>query len=242
MKSLRKVFIGGNWKCNGSVKFVESHMSGVINALEFDSNKCEVIIAPTNLHLPLARSLLSKSSKVQISAQNVGVNDDGAFTGEVSAKQLKDFGINWTLTGHSERRQFFGDTDEIVGMKTRKALDNKVSVIACIGEMLKDREAGKTMQVCTTQLGAIAKSITDWTNVVIAYEPVWAIGTGKTATNEQAQEVHGDLRNWLSKNVSSDVAKTTRILYGGSVTDKNADALIKQADIDGFLVIFLFNI
>ena len=108
--------------------------------------------------------------------------------------------------------------------------------------MLKDREAGKTMQVCTTQLGAIARSITDWTNVVIAYEPVWAIGTGKTATNEQAQEVHGDLRNWLSKNVSSDVAKTTRIIYGGSVTDKNADALIKQADIDGFLVIFLFNI
>ena len=234
---LRKVFIGGNWKCNGSVKFVESHMKNVINSLEFDSNKCEVIIAPTNLHLHQAKSLLASNSKVQLSAQNVGVNDDGAFTGENSAKQLKDFGINWTLTGHSERRQFFEDTDEIVGKKSRKALDNNINVIACIGEMLKDREANKTMIVCTTQLGAIAKAITDWSNVVIAYEPVWAIGTGKTATNEQAQEVHGELRNWLSKNVSADVAKKTRIIYGGSVTDKTADTLIKQSDIDGFLVI-----
>ena len=203
---------------------------------KFDSNKCDVIISPTNLHLDQAKRLLSKTSKVQLSAQNVGVNDDGAWTGENSAKQLKEFGINWTLTGHSERRQFFGDTNELVGKKSRKALDNQISVIACIGEMLNEREANKTMDVCTLQLGAIAKAITDWSNVVIAYEPVWAIGTGKTASNDQAQEVHGELRNWLSKNVSSDAAKKTRIIYGGSVTDKTADALIKMPDIDGFLV------
>jgi triosephosphate isomerase len=239
MKLLRKVFIGGNWKCNGSVKFVESHMKDVINPLTFDSAKCDVIISPTNLHIPLTKTLLSKTSKVQISAQNVGLNDDGAFTGEVSAKQLHDFGIHWTLTGHSERRQFFGDTDEIVSKKTKKALDNKISVIACIGEMLSDREAGNTMHVCTTQLGAIAKNVTDWSHVVIAYEPVWAIGTGKTATDDQAQEVHGNLRNWLGTHVSKEAAHNTRIIYGGSVTAKTADVLIKQTDIDGFLV-YLF--
>jgi triosephosphate isomerase len=238
MNTLRKVFIGGNWKCNGNVKFVESHMSSVINSLTFDNTKCDVIISPSNLHIPYVKSLLSEKSHVQISSQNVGVNDDGAFTGEVSAKQLKDFGISWTLTGHSERRQFFGDTDEIVGKKSRKALDNQVSVIACIGELLTEREANRTMEICTTQLMAIAKYTTDWSNVVIAYEPVWAIGTGKTASNEQAQEVHMELRNWLSKNVSKEVANSTRIIYGGSVTEKTADALIKMADIDGFLVIY----
>ncbi len=236
MNSARKVFIGGNWKCNGSKKFVKSHMINCINKLLFNTATCDVIIAPTNLHIPLADSLLDRSTNVQISAQNVGLNDDGAWTGEVSASQLKDFGLHWTLTGHSERRQFFGDTNEIVGKKSRKAIDNGLSVIACIGEMLSDREANKTMDVCTTQLGAVANSIKDWSKVVIAYEPVWAIGTGKTASNEQAQEVHGELRNWLSKKVSKDVADKTRIIYGGSVSDKNAQSLIKQSDIDGFLV------
>lgn len=233
---MRKVIIGGNWKCNGSLSFINTHMTNVINKLEFDSNKCEVVIAPTFLHIPHVQSALSKTSKVQVSAQNVGVNTDGAWTGEVSAKQIKDAKLNWTITGHSERRQFFGDTDEIVGKKTKIALDNGLSVMACIGEMLAERESGKTMQVCTTQLGAIAKQITDWKNVVIAYEPVWAIGTGKTASNEQAQEVHGEIRKWLESEISKEVAKNTRIMYGGSVTEKNANDLIKQSDIDGFLV------
>jgi len=240
--SMRRVFIGGNWKSNGDKKFVTSHMTNVINQLSFNQARCDVVICPTNLQMGLAQSLLDSKSHVQLSAQNVSMNGEGAFTGEVSAKQLKDFGINWTLVGHSERRQFFGDTNEIVGKKTKIAGENGVSVVGCIGELLSDREAKKTMEVCIGQLKHIADNTTDWNNLVIAYEPVWAIGTGVTASNEQAQEVHGELRNWLAKNVSSDVAKNVRIIYGGSVTDGNAKDLILQSDIDGFLVrLFFFN-
>lgn len=233
---MRRILIGGNWKSNGDVNFIKNHMKSVINTLKFDTNKCEVVISPTTLHLELVRSLLDKESQVQISSQNVSAFPEGAYTGEVTAKQLKDYGFNWTLIGHSERRQFFGDSNEVVGKKTKISLENGLSVIACIGEKLEDRESNKTMEVCLSQMEAIAKATSDWKRVVIAYEPVWAIGTGKTASNEQAQEVHGQLRHWLSKSVSKEVADSVRIIYGGSVTEQNANALINQPDIDGFLV------
>jgi triosephosphate isomerase len=233
---MRRVLIGGNWKSNGDLKFIKSHMESVINGLKFDSKKCEVVICPTTLHLDLARSFLDKNSNVQISAQNVSAYPEGAYTGEVTAKQLKEFGFNWTLTGHSERRQFFGESNDIVAKKTKISLDSGLSVIACIGEKLEERESGKTMDVCLSQLDAIAKATADWSKVVIAYEPVWAIGTGKTASPQQAQDVHGELRNWINKKISKDVANSVRIIYGGSVTEKNANELIVQQDIDGFLV------
>ena len=165
----------------------------------------------------------------------------GAFTGEVSAKLLKDAGINWTLTGHSERRVGFGipgETSAVVGRKTAVALKNGMSVIACIGEQLADREAGTTMNVCSEQLAAIAAELNeaDWKRVVIAYEPVWAIGTGKVATPEQAEETHGQIRAWIAANVSSAVAHAVRIIYGGSVKGSNCKALIACPNIDGFLV------
>jgi triosephosphate isomerase len=233
---MRRVLIGGNWKSNGDLNFIKSHMNTVINTIKFDANKCEVVIAPTTLHLGLVRSYLDKATNIQISAQNVSAYPDGAYTGEVSARQLKDDQYSWTLIGHSERRQYFGDSNDVVAKKTKISLDNGLNVIACIGEKLEERESNRTMEVCLSQLEAIANSTSDWSRVVIAYEPVWAIGTGKTASLEQAQEVHQELRNWLSKSVSKDVANSVRIIYGGSVTEQNANSLISQPDIDGFLV------
>ena len=149
---------------------------------------------------------------------------------------LNDAGINWTILGHSERRHVFGESDRVVGEKVKHALAHKLKVIACIGEKLDEREAGQTQAVNERQLNAIRELVNDWSDVVIAYEPVWAIGTGKTASPEQAQEVHDQLRSWLKSNVSADAANKTRILYGGSVTEKNADELIAKRDVDGFLV------
>ena len=233
---MRRVFIGGNWKSNGDIKFIKNHMNSVINPLKFDVNRCQVIISPTTLHLELTRSLLNSDSAVQISSQNVSAYPDGAYTGEVSAKQLRDYNINWTLVGHSERRSLFGETNEVVGKKTQIALQNGLSVIACIGEKLQERENNQTLEVCYAQLAPIAQNTADWSKLVIAYEPVWAIGTGKTASPQQAQDVHGELRNWLHKNVSKEVANSVQIIYGGSVTEQNANELISQTDIDGFLV------
>lgn len=153
-----------------------------------------------------------------------------------------DSGINWTLTGHSERRVGFGmpgESSEVVGVKTRLALDAGMSVIACIGEHLKDRESGTTMKVCAEQLNAIKialESPEKWKNVVIAYEPVWAIGTGVTASPQQAQETHSDIRAWLALNVSTEVAASTRIIYGGSATAANCNELYSMPDVNGFLV------
>lgn len=230
----RKLLVGGNWKSNGSRKFVKDFAKSVLNNIKYDSNKVEIVVAPVSIHL--REALDNISNGIHISAQNSSAFDDGAYTGEISASQLVDFGISWTILGHSERRHIFGESNSLVATKVKKANSYGLNVIACIGEKLDERESGKTMEVCESQLNAIREEIEDWSKIVIAYEPVWAIGTGKTATSKQAQEVHEQVRQWLSKNVSSDAAKHTRILYGGSVTDSNASELIKNADIDGFLV------
>lgn len=171
-----------------------------------------------------------------MAAQNVFDKPNGAFTGEISVDQLKDSGITWTLLGHSERRVILQETDDFVASKTKAAIDGGLSVILCCGESLEQREAGKTIEVVTTQLKAVADKVKDWSKIVVAYEPIWAIGTGKVATTEQAQEVHAAIREWLKKEVSPEAAEKTRILYGGSVTEKNSPELAKQPDIDGFLV------
>lgn len=163
---------------------------------------------------------------MQLSTQNTSLFGNGAYTGETSPQIAKDLGLGWTILGHSERRHVFGESDEVVGKKVKNALDNDLKVMACIGEKLDEREAGKTDDVNARQLAAIRELVDDWTNVVVAYEPVWAIGTGKTASPEQAQEAHESVRAWLKANVSAEAAEKTRILYGGSVTDKNAAELI----------------
>lgn len=149
---------------------------------------------------------------------------------------LKDVGVNWVILGHSERRTVFGEPDQLVADKVAHALEAGLKVIACIGETLQEREANKTEEVVFRQTKAIAAAIKDWSKVVLAYEPVWAIGTGKTATPQQAQDVHQSLRQWLKDNVSAEVADSVRIQYGGSVTSANCKELAQQQDIDGFLV------
>ncbi len=197
----------------------------------------EVVIAPPSLYLQLAQDQISKAN-VEVSAQNVYDKPNGAFTGEISVSQLQDSGIKWTILGHSERRTILGETDEVVASKTKAAIDGGISVVWCCGESLEEREGGNTIKVIEKQLAALNAKISgdEWKKIVIAYEPIWAIGTGKVATVEQAQEVHAAIRKWLKANVSDKVADETRILYGGSVNGKNCKDLAKENDIDGFLV------
>lgn len=194
----------------------------------------EVVIGVPSVYLEYAKSKVPAG--VFCAAQNCYKEPKGAFTGEISPDMLKDIGIEWVILGHSERRSVFGESDELIADKCKHALDSGLKVILCCGEKLDEREGGKTEEVVVRQLSACAKKIKDWTNVVVAYEPVWAIGTGKTATPAQAQEVHAQIRSWMKEKVNAGVADNTRILYGGSVTADNCRELAKQADVDGSLV------
>ncbi|KAL9611955.1 MAG: hypothetical protein Q9167_003442 [Letrouitia subvulpina] len=228
----RQFFVGGNFKMNGTIKSITDIIRH-LNDAKLDP-ATEVVIAPPTIYLLLAREHLRQG--IEVAAQNVYDKPNGAYTGEISTEQLKDSGIGWTLTGHSERRVLLGEVDAFIASKTKSALDGGLGVILCVGETLEQRESNKTIEVVTTQLEAVAEQTKDWSKIVIAYEPVWAIGTGKVATTEQAQEVHASIRKWLSSKVSSEASEKTRIIYGGSVSEKNCKDLAKQADIDGFLV------
>ncbi|KAL1628098.1 triosephosphate isomerase [Neofusicoccum ribis] len=228
----RQFFVGGNFKMNGTIQSIKDLVNNLNNAT-LDPN-AEVVIAPPSLYLLLTREHLRKG--IEVASQNVYDKPNGAFTGEISVEQLKDSGITWTILGHSERRVILQEDDSFVANKTKAAVDGGLGVILCCGESLEQREAGKTIDVVTTQLKAVASQLKDWSKIVIAYEPIWAIGTGKVATTEQAQEVHAAIREWLKKEVSPSASENTRILYGGSVNEKNCKELAKQADIDGFLV------
>jgi triosephosphate isomerase len=220
---------------NGTIESVKSIVES-LNKAQLDPNT-EVVIAPPALYLLLVREHLNP--KVEVASQNVFDKPNGAFTGEISVSQLKDSNITWTILGHSERRTILGESDAVVANKTKYATDGGISVIWCCGESLEEREGGKTLDVITGQLKAVSEKLggaEGWKQIVIAYEPIWAIGTGKVATTEQAQEVHAAIRKWLKENVSETVADETRILYGGSVNGKNCKELATQPDIDGFLV------
>ncbi|XP_057318131.1 triosephosphate isomerase [Microplitis mediator] len=228
----RKFFVGGNWKMNGNKKEI-NEIVDFLKAGPLDPN-VEVVVGVPSIYLTYTKSILP--SNVAISAQNTYKVPKGAFTGEISPAMLVDNEIPWVILGHSERRNVFGENDELIAEKVAHALEAGVKVIACIGEKLEEREANKTEEVVFRQTKAIADKIKSWDNVVLAYEPVWAIGTGKTASPQQAQEVHDKLREWFSKNVSPAVSASLRIIYGGSVTAGNAKDLAKEKDIDGFLV------
>ncbi|ONK62245.1 uncharacterized protein A4U43_C07F1860 [Asparagus officinalis] len=230
----RKFFVGGNWKCNGTAEEVKKIVKTLNDAKVPSQDVVEVVVSPPFVFLPLVKSSLR--SDFYVSAQNCWVKKGGAYTGEVSAEMLVNLEVPWVILGHSERRALLGESNEFVGDKVAYALAQGLKVIACVGETLEQREAGSTMDVVAAQTKAIADRISDWKNVVVAYEPVWAIGTGKVATPAQAQEVHDGLRKWLQKNVSADVAESTRIIYGGSVNGGNCKELAGQTDVDGFLV------
>ncbi|XP_022148401.1 triosephosphate isomerase, cytosolic [Momordica charantia] len=230
----RKFFVGGNWKCNGTTEEVKKIVS-MLNEAEVPSEDVvEVVLSPPFVFLPLVKSLLR--SDFQAAAQNCWVRKGGAFTGEVSAEMLVNLGIPWVIIGHSERRLLLNESNEFIGDKVAYALSQGIKVIACVGETLEQRESGSTLDVVSAQTKAIADKISNWDNVVLAYEPVWAIGTGKVATPAQAQEVHSELRKWFHKNVSAEVAEKIRIIYGGSVNGANCKELAGQPDLDGFLV------
>lgn len=210
-----------------------------LNGCDFNASNVDVVIAPPSVYLDSVRSQVKPA--IGVSAQNCYLAANGAFTGEISPQMLVALKVDWVILGHSERRSIFGESDKLVADKVAFALKcPEVKVIACIGELLEEREAGKTNEVLFRQLQAIVSAVSDikdaWDRIVIAYEPVWAIGTGKVASPEQAQEVHNDLRKWISSKVSPAVSSKVRIIYGGSVNAANCAELAKKPDVDGFLV------
>ncbi len=232
---MRQTIVAGNWKMNASKETVNTLVLGILEGLPEVKNS-KVIVCVPSPYLSQVEALATHS-QLNLGAQNLNVNASGAFTGEVSAGMIKDFGVKYVVVGHSERRSLYGETDEIVADKVQVALDNELTPLFCIGELLEERESGKTEVVVARQINAvIAKvGIKAFKNIIIAYEPVWAIGTGVTATPQQAQDTHAFIRSLLAEN-DADIAQSTPILYGGSMNSANAEELIACEDIDGGLI------
>jgi triosephosphate isomerase len=232
----RHPIVGGNWKCNGTVKSGKELMDA-LNAGKWDESKVEVVICPVALQA-VAMAAMAKPG-IKVALQNCSMTGMGAFTGEHSCEQIKDAGIEWVVIGHSERRSLYGETDEVCAKKLARALECGLKVIYCIGEKLPERESGKTNDVCAEQMGAVfalGLKPEQWESIVIAYEPVWAIGTGKVATPAQAQDTHDFIRKHTADKAGPAIADGLRIQYGGSVSPDNCVELIGCPDIDGFLV------
>lgn len=230
---MRKPIIAGNWKMNKTAKEAEA----LINELKplIAKSKPEVVICVPYTDLWVAKKAI-EGSKIHLGAENVSWADSGAFTGEISADMLLEIGVEYVIIGHSERRQYFGETDETVNKRTKQALLKGLKPIVCVGETLAEREKNKTNKVLKKQVLEGLNGIEDFTNVVIAYEPVWAIGTGKTATAEDANKTIGYIRSVIRKNFGAEVAKSLRIQYGGSMKPSNAKELMAMKNIDGGLI------
>jgi len=234
---MRKKIVAGNWKMN-TVKpeGVELAKAVAAKAGETPAN-VGLIVAPPFTHLCCVAKAL-KDSKVEVAAQNCADHTSGAYTGEVSVEMIKAVGCQWVILGHSERRQYYGETDEKLVVKTKLALEAGLGVILCVGENLDQREAGEHFEVCEAQIKNVLFNFSaeDLKKVIVAYEPVWAIGTGKTATAEQAEEIHAYIRKVLADKFGAAVAEDMTILYGGSCKPSNAAELFAQKDIDGGLI------
>ena len=235
---MRKPLIVGNWKMNKTASETADFIRDLHTRLPAASPNADVVIAPPFTSLESARKALGPSSWVSLGAQNVHWETHGAFTGEISAPMLRDLGCRYVIVGHSERRALFGERDETIQKKVRAALTQGLSPILCVGESLAEREAGQTESVVTTQLAGSLAGFTaqDLVAVTIAYEPVWAIGTGRAATTEQAVAVHRSIRTFVATSWGEASASTIRILYGGSVTPQNIASLLASDAIDGALV------
>jgi len=238
---VRVPLFAANWKMNKAIADLAPFVRDLKTCLEKMPQKAgksfEVVLAPSATHLQTA-CLLCSSGPIEIGAQNCGHAESGAFTGEVSPLVLKELGCAWVILGHSERRHLYLENNERVLGRLQAALKAKLKPILCMGETLPERKANQTIQVVQSQLD-ILKSLENLKaeeGFVIAYEPVWAIGTGENATPDQAQEVHGFIRGWLREQFSASFSEKTRILYGGSVKPDNSQALMSQSDVDGFLV------
>ena len=234
---MRKKIVAGNWKMNTTVpEGVELAKAVAAKSSEVPAGVGLVVATPFTHLCPVAEAL--KGSRVELAAENCANHAKGAYTGEVSADMVKSTGASWTILGHSERRQYYGETDELLVEKTRLALDAGLGVILCVGENLEQREVGKHFEVVTAQVEKVLFNFSeeDMKRIVVAYEPVWAIGTGKTASAAQAEEIHACIRKVLEGKFGAQVAEDTTILYGGSCKPSNAKELFAQKDIDGGLI------
>ena len=231
---MRKPIIAGNWKMNKTIKEAMDFVKDVKDKVQNDKVEA-VICAPFTLLKDLKEA--TKGTNIKIGAQNMHYADNGAFTGEIAPNMLKELDIDYVVIGHSERREYFNETDETVNKKVLKALEVGIDPILCCGETLEEREAGKTKEVCKVQVEKALENVSkdDLEKVVIAYEPVWAIGTGKTATSEDANDVIKYIREVVA-NLYGDLANKVRIQYGGSVKPQNVAEIMAQSDIDGALV------
>ncbi len=235
--SERKIVIAGNWKMHKTADQARKLVSEIKAGSENGHFACEVVVAPTFTSIWAAAEAATGSS-IHVAGQNVHPGDEGAFTGEISSRMLKDAGCSHVIIGHSERRQYFGETDVSVNQKILAAMKGDLVPIFCLGETLEEREYGGTFDLVSRQLsnGLLNVQITDPEKFIIAYEPVWAIGTGKTATPDQAEEVHSYLRNELKLFHGAEIANGVRILYGGSLKPGNAEELLSRPNIDGGLI------
>ena len=232
---MRKPMVAGNWKMNGSSESVKELMAGIKDGMG-SVNNAEVVVCPPAVYISRVVGAAADTA-IKVGSQNICDEDKGAFTGEISGEMLKDIGCEYAIIGHSERRSLYGESDELVARRFAAARRNGIKPIFCIGETLEEREQGITNDVCSRQIDAVValEGVEALADGVIAYEPVWAIGTGKTASPEQAQEVHAFIRGKIAA-LNADVAEGLRILYGGSMNAGNAAELIGQADIDGGLI------
>ena len=232
----RRTVIAGNWKMNFTPAQATAFIKEIAPMIEGKDN-CDVIFCAPYVTIAAAMEA-AKGTKIDIGAENVHFAEKGAYTGEVSAEMLKAIGVNTVIIGHSERRQYFGETDETVNLRTKAALAAGMRVILCMGEVKEERVAGITNEVCAMQikLDLAGVSAEDMKNVIIAYEPVWAIGTGLTATPEQAEETCGVIRQVLVELYGDEVAEATTIQYGGSMNEKNAAELLAKPNVDGGLI------
>ena len=234
---MRKKIVAGNWKMNTTVpEGVALAQAVVAKSAEVPAGVGLIVATPFTHLCPVAEVV--KGTRVELSAENCADKEKGAYTGEVSAAMVASTGAQWTILGHSERRQYYGETDEKLVEKVKLALANGLKVILCVGENLDEREAGRHFEVVKTQTENVLFQFTaeEMASIVIAYEPVWAIGTGKTATAEQAEEIHAYIREVLAAHFGKEVAEETTILYGGSCKPSNAKELFAQKDIDGGLI------
>ena len=233
---MRKKIVAGNWKMHKNAEQTEDLLNDLIAKVPIDCD-AQVIVAPTFVNLASAVDHL-EFTNIDVAAQNVHQADSGAFTGEISADMLKSVGVNTVILGHSERRAIFHETDALIASKVDAALAHEMTVIFCFGEELKDRQSNNHFNVVENQLkdGLFHIKAASWENVVLAYEPVWAIGTGETASPEQAQEMHEFIRETVRKSFGSDVAEDVSILYGGSVKPENAKEIFSKPDVDGGLI------
>ncbi len=235
---MRTPIMAANWKMHKTVPETMAFLDTFMPLVRDLPQDREIIIAPPFTSLEtVSRALLGRKN-ISVGAQNMHFEEQGAFTGEISPLMLSDLRVKWVILGHSERRHVFGEEDELIAKKITSALAHDIKPIFCIGETLEEREAGKTLDVLQSQLAAGLGNVSDerMADVVIAYEPVWAIGTGKTATPAQAQEAHEAVRAWVSQHFNSGIAEQIRILYGGSVKPGNVEELMALEDVDGALV------